>query len=662
MSGLLDSSRPLGRFPWLFPRGQRGIGLLAIVLLLGGLVLGPSLAWAQASSPAIQTGIQKSEIEKAWFAHREFLNQGDWERSRAELEKVYQWKLDQGVRNHYFYALALIRESQKAAEKEMEVAAAELLNYAERMAPDFSEVPRARAGWLGSLVFRSIGNASQAAWSWFKGIFLSFCNQEEALPRLANLTFWVLLSFVLTFAGFSISRFFRHYFFLTHHLRHLIRLRVSSVPMMFLSFLFLFAPLFLNLGWMWLFALWILAFWTYGGRADRLAGLILLGLLLLLPAGVRFHASLFHSLTGNGIPEILQANTGAWNEELYQKLLQMNKGNPKDSDVLMAIGLVEKRMGKYAEAELRFSQEVQLAPTSSAFNNLGNVFLVTNRLDQAMEAYQQAARLDPSRAETYYNLGQAYLLKLRMKEAEAQFQRAKELYPPKISYHTSIASKNPNRVVMDETIDPLRVWKRVMIPSTESDKIAHSLWIFLWKGVPLEHGEIAMAALLGLLALVHLGSRKISIICHCDRCGGLICSLCTPFRGSGTQCIPCQNAFMANTAADPDVVRKKRAEVARYQTSLHVLPQRLSWVLPGVGHLMRGRSVEGIFYLFIWALLGTRLIWWDGWVSLPLAPTASFSIPWLVVTVLLLLPFYSFVQYRMNRIRLQEVKSNFRRT
>jgi tetratricopeptide (TPR) repeat protein len=662
MPGLLFSSSPLGRFSLAFAGGQRGIGLPGIVLLLGGLVLGSSFGWAQSSSSPTQTGIQKDEIERAWFAHREFLDQGDWERSRAELEKVYQWKLDQGVRNHYAYALALIRESQKTAEKENGVVPSELLNYAERMAPDFSEVHRARAGWLRSHIFSSLGNANQSAWSWFRGISLSFFNQEEALPRLANLTFWVLLSFFLTFAGFSISQFFRHYFSFTHHLRHLIRLRISSIPMMILSFLFLFFPLFFGLGWMWLFVLWILAFWTYGGRADRVTTLVLLGLLLLLPAGVRFHATLFHSLTGNGVPEILRANTGAWNEELYQKLLQMNKENPHDADVLMAVGLVEKRMGKYAEAEERFSQGAQLTPTSSAFNNLGNVFLVTNRLDLAMEAYQQAARLDPSRAETYYNLGQAYLLKLRMKEAEAEFERAKGLHPPKISYHTSIASKNPNRVVIDRTLDPVQVWKKVLTSNPESDKIAQSFWVFLWKGIPLEHGEMAMAALLGLLALVHLGSRKISLIRHCERCGGLICPLCTPFKGSGNQCVPCQNAFAANSAADPDVVRKKRAEVARYQTSVHALPQRLSWVLPGVGHLMRGRSIEGIVYLFILILLGTRLIWWEGWIPHPLGLNASLSIPWLAVTLLLLFLLYGFVQYRMKCIRVEEVKSNFRRT
>jgi len=45
-----------------------------------------------------------------------------------------------------------------------------------------------------------------------------------------------------------------------------------------------------------------------------------------------------------------------------------------------------------------------------------------------------------------------------MKEAEAEFLRAKALDPAKISYHTSIASKNPNRMVIDRTLDPAQVW------------------------------------------------------------------------------------------------------------------------------------------------------------------------------------------------------------
>jgi tetratricopeptide (TPR) repeat protein len=651
-------------------RRRLGLSLLGVLVFSTGLILGGLPVWAQSrpsplqrETPAQTTGKDREEVDRAWLSHREYLEKGDWPKSQGELEKVYQRNLDQGIRNDYAYSMALLRENSQAPQRGISMAKGELFAYANRMAPDYSEVLQTRAWWLLTQIPSNWENATRGVSTWGKGVFLSFANQEEAFPRLANISFWILLSFILTFAAFAISLLFRHYFYFTHHLKHLIRLDMSSIPLMALSFLFLFSPFFLGLGWMWLFVLWVLVFWIYGRRSDRVVTLVLLGLLLLLPLGIRFHSSLLFSLAGNGIPEILRANNGAWSEDLHRKLVNLNNAHPQDPDILLSLGLVEKRMGKWNEAEQRFLQLLQLDPRSAAgLNNLGNLLLVTGRPDQAAEAYQNAARLEPSRAEPPYNLGQAYLLKLRMKEAEGEFQKAQRLQPQKISYYTTISSKNPNRLVMDWTIGPLQVWKRVWTPSPERERIVRGLWEILWNGLPLEYGEIAMVVLFALLGGIHLASRRWSLIRSCERCGTLICSRCTRSRVIGNQCVQCLNAFTANSNADPKVIRKKRAAVARYQSRLNFLPQRLSWLLPGVGHLMRGRTGEGILYLFVLFLFLTRAIWWSGWIPNPLAPDSSLGIPWLVITVGLFIFFYLFVQYRMNRIRLQGGMAYLRRS
>jgi tetratricopeptide (TPR) repeat protein len=638
--------------------------LLWTLLILGGeparaQSLGPG---AQPATPGEPAGRYREEAEKAWFAHREYLEKGDWPKSQAELEKVYQWKLDQGIRNDYAFSLALLRESAQLGQRGLAAASPEILAYAERMAPDFSQVAQEKAYWLLTQIPNDWENATRAVLSWGRGVFLSFANQEEAIPRLANISFWFLWAFLLTFAAFAVALLFRHYFSFTHHLKHLIRLQMSPVPLMILSLLSLFSPFFLGLGWMWLFVLWILVFWIYGGRSDRWVTVILLALLLLLPSGIRFHSALVHSITGNGVPEILQANSGAWTEDLRRKLLALNRVNPRDSEILLSLALVEKRMRKWNEAEQRILQVRQLNPRSAAgLNNLGNILLLTNRPDQAMDAYQRVTRLEPWRGEAYYNLGQAFLLKLRMKEADAEFQRAQSLQPQEISYHTSISSKNPNRLVIDRTVEPLQVWERVFSPSPERDRIARSIWGILWQGVPLERAEIAMAALFGLLGLVHLASRRLSLIRNCERCGSLICSRCVQSRVIGNQCVQCLNAFSANATSDPKVVSKKRAEVARYQARLIFLPQRLSRFLPGVGHLMRGHSLEGVLYLFLLTLFLTRGIWWSGWIPDPLALGSSLAVPWLVIAGVLFILFYVWAQYRMNRIHLKGGRSYFRR-
>ncbi len=639
------------------------LGIVLLWILFWG-----SPGWAETAAPSDVSGPgmesetkERGGLEKVWFAHRELLEKGDWEESQGEMEKIYQWKLDQGIRNHYSYSLALVRESQQGVEKGKYREAAELLNYAEKMAPDFSEVSTSRAGWMGSQISNSWENATKAVLTWFQGVWRSFSNQEEALPQIANLSLWILLSFLLTFVAFALSLFIRYYSFFAHHLKHLIRLEMNPIPLSVLSLLILFSPFLLGMGWMWTMTLWVLVFWMYAGRPERLVIIALLLLLLLLPAGIRFYSSAFFSLTGNGVPEILQANTGVWNGELYQKILAMNQMNPQDRDVLQAIGLMEKRMGKFSEAESRFLEMAKLDPRSgTAFNNLGNIYLVNSQLDQAMEAYRNAVRLEPSRGEAYYNLGQAYLLKLRMKEAEVEFQKAKSLQPQLISYYTSISSWNPNRLVIDRTIDPFQVWRRILTPTPERDQIARGLWGILWGGIPLEYGEIALGCLLAFLGGIYLVSQRLSVIRNCERCGKLICSQCTRSRVMGTQCVQCLNVFTANRSADPKVIRKKRAEAARYHSWLTSFPQRISLIVPGFGHLIRGNSKEGILHLFLFMLFVSRVFLWVDGLPNPMVLNHTLSFPWLVITGVLFLLFYSFVQYRMKQIRSQGGKFHFR--
>jgi tetratricopeptide (TPR) repeat protein len=599
--------------------------------------------------------------EEIWLAHRELLEKGEWENSQSALEQLYQWKLNQGIRNHYPYAIALIRESQHKAQEGKSEGVPGLLNYAEKMAPDFSQVAYAHARWVWGQNPLSLDNATKVVWDYLQGVLLSFYNLEEALSQFANLSLWILLSFLITFIAFSFSLLIRYYSFFTHHLKHLLHLGMNSYALGMLSILFLFLPFFLGLGWMWLFVLWLLVFWVYGTRSDRSVIAALLGILLLLPTGVRFYSSFLNSLTDSGVLEIAKANTGVWSVELHQQLLALKQLNPRDPEVLQAIGLVEKRMGKFEEAEENYRQWMQLQPNSpEAFNNLGNVYLATNRVSQAMEAYQKAIQLAPSKAESHYNLGQAYLMNLLLKEADAEFQRAKELQPQLISYYTSISSRHPNRMVIDETINPVHLWRKVFAATPDREKIGRGVWELVWHGIPVQYGEVIVACLLVLLGLIHLLTRNKPMIKNCEKCGQLICSRCTRSMVMGSQCSQCINAFTARESADPQGVKQKRSKVAQYQARRQSLPQRLSLILPGVGHLLRGHSKEGFIYLFIFILFLTKFLLWRGWAPSPMILGILPSLPWMIASGILFLVYYGFVQYRMIRFRSKGGKFYFR--
>jgi tetratricopeptide (TPR) repeat protein len=601
----------------------------------------------------------EEDAEKIWHLHRQHLKKGDWQKSQGELEKLYQWKLDQGIPNHYPYALALIRESQDIAREGEPEAISDLLNFAEKMAPDFSQVAFARARWLWSQNPFSLDKAGQAVWYWYQGVLRSFYNFEEALPQIASLSFWILLSFLITFGAFSCSLLFRHYSLFAHQLKHLVRLEIPPRALGALTILILFSPFFLGLGWMWLFVLWLLIFAGVSHRTDRVVSIALLAVLLLLPTAIRIYSSLLTSLTENGIPEITRANTGAWSVDLHRKLVALKQTNPRDADILQALGLAEKRMGKFPEAEQNILQWTNLQPyASEAYNNLGNIYLVTNQTSQAVAAYKKALAAKTSKAEPHYNLGQAYLLNFQLNEAEVEFRRARELKPQLISYYTRISSRNPNRMVIDQTIEPLRLWERVFFDNPERERISKGSWEFLWNGVPLKYGEVTVAVILGLLLLVQIFSGNSPSIRICERCGHLICSRCTRSMVMGKHCSQCVTALSASRSADPQVVKGKKAEIARYRSRRKSLPRLYSLILPGAGHLLVGRAKEGTIYLFF--LFLTKIILWQEWVPSPLVLITPSSLPWIVVVAFLFSLYYGLVQYRMFRIHSKGGRSHFR--
>jgi hypothetical protein len=245
-------------------------------------------------------------------------------------------------------------------------------------------------------------------------------------------------------------------------------------------------------------------------------------------------------------------------------------------------------------------------------------------------------------------------------EAEGEFGRARELKPQLISYYTNISSRNPNRLVIDQTIEPRRLWQRVFFDNPERQKISQGCWEFLWNGVPLKYGEVTAAAILGLMVLVQIFTRNWPPMRICERCGHLICSRCTRTMVMGKHCSQCVTAFSTNRPADPQVVKWKKAEIARYQSRRKSIPRWCSLILPGVGHLLLGRAKEGTIYLFIFILFLTKTLLWKGWIPSALGLITWSSQSWMAVAAFLFFLYYGVVQYRMFRIRSKGGKFHFR--
>jgi tetratricopeptide (TPR) repeat protein len=651
----------------------QGFKLFSLLLGVGWTLLslwGTGMVGA-AQEPLSETGRSTAVVEpekkesgiKIWQAHREFLQKSVWDKSQNELEKLYQWKLNQGIRNHYYYAIALIRECDQLPKDAGEDVGSTLLRYAEKMAPDFSGTYYAQAAQLWTQPSVSFVNWTKAAWYWLLGVYCSYANLEESLPHYANFVYWLILGFLIALSAFSVSLALRYHAFFSHHVQHFVRFETSGPVRAILGGLLLLLPFALGIGWLGLFLIWLLVFWTYGTRADRTVTLALLVLMLVLPSAVRISSSFVASLTDSGVGEIIRANNGVWSNDLHRQLLFLQQRNPEDRDLLHAASLVEKRMGKYSEAEQHLHRWIELEPkAAAAYNNLGNVYLATNRVDQAVGAYQKAIQLDSARTESYYNLGQAYLLNLLLSEAESEFRRAKEMRPQLISFYAGISSKNPNRIAIDLTLDPVHMWRRVLGETPQQETLSARFWTLLGGLFPSKFEEIYGAGFLVLLGLGHWGIRRKPLIRRCERCGRLICSRCSRSLVIGNQCSQCVKAFSKSPSGDPQLMKDKRLEVAKYQLRQHNRSRWLSLALPGAGHLHRGHTKEGFLYFFLVALYLVKAGFWSGWVPDALDMEISFSTPGIVIAFFLAVGFYVWVQLRMLQILRREAKFYFRAT
>lgn len=103
----------------------------------------------------------------------------------------------------------------------------------------------------------------------------------------------------------------------------------------------------------------------------------------------------------------------------YQKAIDNSPQNYKTN---FNLGNTFFRAKDYEKAIEQFEKIAQIAPSkldkSWVYHNLGNSFLINNKINEAINAYKEALRLNPQDEETRYNLAFAQQLKDQQPEQD----------------------------------------------------------------------------------------------------------------------------------------------------------------------------------------------------------------------------------------------------
>ena len=105
-------------------------------------------------------------------------------------------------------------------------------------------------------------------------------------------------------------------------------------------------------------------------------------------------------------------------------------------DALAGRGALDRAVASYREA-LRLASPIP-SEVANIHNNLGNVYQLQGRLDEAIDAYERAAALQPDYAEAMHSLGVAWLKRGDPAKAAAWFERAVALRPDDAEAHYNL--------------------------------------------------------------------------------------------------------------------------------------------------------------------------------------------------------------------------------
>jgi protein O-mannosyl-transferase len=165
------------------------------------------------------------------------------------------------------------------------------------------------------------------------------------------------------------------------------------------------------------------------------------------------------ALVGFGVLTWGQAKVWRDSETLWRYTL----GNGHESSYAhINLGNALAEQGHLEEALEHYRQAVRIDPEdATAYNNIGMALAERGRMEEAIDYYRNALRIDPNHAMAHHNLGLALAERGQKEEAIEQYREALRLNADYASAHNNLGSLLAERGQMEEAIEHYRQALRI---------------------------------------------------------------------------------------------------------------------------------------------------------------------------------------------------------
>lgn len=601
-----------------------------------------------------------AQLKHTWAVVQALLDKEDWNEALVQIDRLYEVQLDHGVRNLIAPGLAVVRAARRASDGGDVELARRLAKAAQRIAPD---LPEARFQ-LARILFSADKMALGPVVSELSGGLTRLpAYLPDRMQLTANGIGTGLLAFLVAAFVFAVALVARYLKLVAHDLMHVFPKGVSVVQATFFTLLLLVFPFAFGVGIVYLVIYWIFAVWLYMRLGERIAAalvLIAIGAMPLASTHAMRAAAYFGSPAASAW-RCIDGLCGGRDLERLQTVAAAQDA-PADSHLaLLALGTWQRRAAaldpkEAGAARSTYERALELrAEDPVALTALGNLSIIQavdickrsgetaaeEKFQEADVLYEHAIAADAGYLPALYNRS---VLKRRGGEGDAAdelYRRAQAVDEDTLYQFEKEISRS---VPVDRCPTAFNGNRHLIDPSPRYDEIARATLsaplpdhrpLFVPFGNLLVgrvgHSALpaaAAAALIVALALLIAG-RAVRRSRFCGHCGKVACSRCRSELADLDICDACLYFRIKGSFVDPKDLWFRERRIQANETLRRRLMRGLTFLLPGAGHLYRGRTFRGLvlLVLFVASVLGAVT---SGGIlpdPVPLAPAWAWLMP-----------------------------------
>lgn len=487
--------------------------------------------------------------------------------SVVKADDFYEIQLNKGIKNSDSYAYLLIEKAKSDKEK-AENFLKEALKYSPDLPSVYFELSKTNFNLTSNGFFQTIDYLRQGIEKYRHNFWWSFMFTATITSSFLISFFAAILIYVIIRIPLDIPLFMHD-------------IKEDKVK---LSILFSF--IFSVLGPLFLLASMLILVSFYKNKWGKSILYAYLFFTIISPI-IFYVLSLFFTVpVSKEIKGIVQVNESRGNR--YALSVLKGSNNPSS---LFSYGLALKREGRYDEAIEVYNSSLKIKPDPRIYNNLANCYFALSDFEKAKEFYLKSKEIKQTPA-VLYNLSQIYRETLDFEKGEEFFLKAQGMDQKAVSKYRTIANRNPNRFVIDDTLSFSEIWGLVKNIKATPTTMGFSV---------IPSSLIPLVAIIMFAFFVFIDRRFKNWAYSCKRCGKIICSSCEKHILWGHMCRNCYRSIIKIDELDAKERIARLLTVYAHQTKRRNIIKILSFILPGSAQIYAGSYVQG--FLITWIFM-----------------------------------------------------------